>query len=159
MVKYKWKLNHTYIKFKHGYKWQTFIYFVVLFLRTSKCSIIVSCHPSFGWWSFRTHHPLDKIPFPGAWICWFEPNEGVECFIQLLEEMMLHGCTIRIAVHFVVISTIVSCKRARVQFMGVDEPFNTLTLSKQLSSSMAISPPQCQQCQPHQLDLSCNPHC
>jgi hypothetical protein len=43
------------------------------------------------------------------------------------------------ALHFVVISAIVSCKSGRAQCMGVNEAFDTFTLSKWLSSSMAIS--------------------
>ncbi len=58
---YKWKLSHAYIKSKYGYKWQTFIYSLVLFLWVSKCSIIISCqsfiwlmefsNPSSTWWN------------------------------------------------------------------------------------------------------------
>jgi hypothetical protein len=47
--------------------------------------------------------------------------------------------------------------QTKVQSMGVDEPFGTSTLLKQLFSSMAICP-QCKQCQPHQPDLNCNLH-
>jgi hypothetical protein len=54
-----------------------------------------------------------------------------------------HNSTLTLVVHSAVISAIVSCKWVRARSMGVDEPFNTLTLSKQLSSSMAVSP-QCQ---------------
>jgi len=56
-----------------------------------------------------------------------------------------HNSTLALAVHSMVISNIVPCKWARVRSMGVDEPFGTLTFSKQLSSSMVITP-QCQQC-------------
>jgi hypothetical protein len=43
-------------------------------------------------------------------------------------------------VHVVMIFAIVSCKWARAQSMGVDEPSGTLTLSKQIFSSMFVSP-------------------
>ncbi len=51
-----------------------------------------------------------------------------------------HNSMIAPTVHFVVISTNVSCKRAKVRSMGANEPSNTLTLSKQLSSSMVVNP-------------------
>jgi hypothetical protein len=44
-------------------------------------------------------------------------------------------------IHSMVILAIVSYMWVKVQFMGVDEPSNTSTLSKQLSSSMTVSPP------------------
>ncbi len=153
-------MSQTYIKFEYGYEWQTFIYSLVLFLRVSKCSIIVSCQsfiqlveflkPSSTrqniilgcmdlltrikqrWWTF------DPIPWRSdfAW---------------------LHNLMLVLMVHSTLILAIVSCKWARARSLGVDEPSNTLTLSKQLSSSMAISP-QGQRCWPHQLNLDCNPH-
>jgi len=52
-----------------------------------------------------------------------------------------HNSMLTLVVHSVVILIIVSCKWAKVQSMGVDEPFNTSTLSKQLSSSMAMNTP------------------
>jgi len=53
-----------------------------------------------------------------------------------------HNLMLAPIVHSMVILTIVSCKRARAQSMGANEPSSTLTLSKQLSSSMVVSP-QC----------------
>ncbi len=94
MVKYKWKLYHTYIKSGYGYKWQTVLYSLIFFYRFLNGPSLFRANPSSGWWSSQTHHPPEKIPFMGAWICWLEPNKGGECSIQLLEEVMLHGHTI-----------------------------------------------------------------
>jgi hypothetical protein len=72
--------------------------------------------------------------------------------------MVSHNMTLAPVVHSVVILAIVSFKRTRAWSMGADEPFDTSTLSKQLSLSMAVNP-QCQQFRPHPLNLGCNPHC
>ncbi len=66
-----------------------------LFYKYLSAPSLFCANPSFGWWSSQSHYPPNKIPFPGAWICWLEPNEGVECLIQLLEEAMLHGFSIQ----------------------------------------------------------------
>jgi hypothetical protein len=42
----------------------------------------------------------------------------------------LHNLVLASTLHSVMISTIVSCKQGRAQSMGVNEPFDTSTLSK-----------------------------
>ncbi len=98
---------------------------------------------SSSWQSSESHHPFDKIPFPTTWIHWLESNKWFEFFMQLLEELMLHGHTIRCLHLFHSRSSShphVSCKQTRVQFMGANNPFSTLTSSQWTSSSMVTSP-------------------
>ncbi len=73
------------------------------------------------------------MPFRSAWICLLGPNEG--------DVAWSHNSMPTPVVNSVVILMIVSCKWARAQSMGANEPFGTLTLSKELSSSMAINTP------------------
>ncbi len=100
-------------------------------------------NPSSGWQSSQSHHPPNEIPFLGAWICWFEPNEGGECLMQLLEKVMFHGHTIQ-CLHLQYIPQwfwpLFHASR-----LGFD-PWGRMNLPTHrhcpcLSSSMSISPP------------------
>jgi hypothetical protein len=60
---------------------------------------------------------------------------------QINDVAWSHNSMFAPMIHSMVILAIVSYMWARVRSMGVDEPSNTPTLSKQLSSSMTVSPP------------------
>jgi hypothetical protein len=51
-----------------------------------------------------------------------------------------HNLMVAPTVHFALILAIVSCKQIKVQSMGANEPFGTLTLLKKKNSSTAINP-------------------
>ncbi len=107
-------------------------------------SFFIDINFSSSWQSSQSHHPPDKIPFPTTWIHWLESNKWFKCLMQFLEKVMLHGHTIK-CLHLLHIQSSsqphVSCKRTRVQSMGANEPFGTLTSSQWSSPSMVASPP------------------
>jgi len=138
------KWTHTYIKSKYGYKWQTFLYSLVLFLWVSKCSIIVSCQSFIQLMEFPKPSSTQQNTILGCMVSLIRAKQRWWMFDptpQRNDVAWSHNSMLAPVVHSVMISAIVSCKRVKVQSMGADEPFGTLTLSKQLSSSMAISPP------------------
>ncbi len=98
-------------------------------------------------------HPVDGIPKAiihlakyHSWVHGFVDSGQMKVVNVLCNSSKKWRCMVTqfnvyTQVHFTLISTIVSCKWANAQSMGVDEASDTSTLSKQLSSSMVVSPP------------------
>jgi len=115
-----------------GTKWQTLFYSLILFLRGLKCSIIVSCQSFIRLMEFPKPSSTQQNTFPrcmdlltwAKWRCWM-----FDLTLQRSDVTWSHNSMLGPIVHSTMILTIISCKWVRVQSMGVDEPFDTSTLS------------------------------